>query len=411
MRAVRSVLHPLLSWLLPAATALQLTACGGGGGGGGGGAEAVGVTAGGQAVVAGANVLPMTVDTGVGGRAINSPFVTVTVCQPGTSVCQEIDHVLVDTGSTGLRIAASALPAGLRQALPAVTAGNGSAAGQCAQFASGYSWGSVRRADVRLAGETAAGLPIQVIDDPAAPYTSVPAACSATGPSIGSGQGAKGILGVGLFTQDCGLACAVSTAPSVYFGCTAGGCTSSTMPLASQVSHPVASLPGDNNGVVLVLPPVPLGGSGPLVGSLVLGIGTQANNQLDGASVYTTDAQGFFTTVYNGTTFPNSFLDSGSNGLFFRDASIPLCGDFYCPPSPLTRSATNVGTNGTSGTVSFLVDDVSALPAGTAAAHLGGDTFAADTFDWGLPFFFGRRVFVARAGAATPYGAGPWWGY
>src|SRR5512133_1888643 len=47
------------------------------------------------------NVLPITV-----GRAnkVNLPMASVTVCIPGTSECQTIDNVLVDTGSVGLRI-------------------------------------------------------------------------------------------------------------------------------------------------------------------------------------------------------------------------------------------------------------------------------------------------------------------
>jgi hypothetical protein len=34
-----------------------------------------------------------------------------------------------------------------------------------------------------------------------------------------------------------------------------------------------------------------------------------------------------------------------------------------------------------------------------------------NTFDWGLPFFFGRTVFVAISGSATPQGPGPFWAF
>src|SRR4051812_33659215 len=62
------------------------------------------------------NVVAVTLDGGADGSAFNSAFVSVTVCQPGTQNCQAVDHVLVDTGSFGLRLAASALQSGL--ALP-----------------------------------------------------------------------------------------------------------------------------------------------------------------------------------------------------------------------------------------------------------------------------------------------------
>src|SRR6516162_5708348 len=59
----------------------------------------------------GPNVAPLTVDEGpaqlqtlYGAAYLNGVFVTVNVCLPGTSTCQTIDHVLVDTGSIGLRL-------------------------------------------------------------------------------------------------------------------------------------------------------------------------------------------------------------------------------------------------------------------------------------------------------------------
>jgi hypothetical protein len=360
--------------------------------------------------VAGANVLSMRVDRGTNGSTINVPYVTVTICQPGGAACQDIDHVIVDTGSSGLRLAASALPAGMQ--LPSVTDAGGTAVGECAHFASGFSWGSVRRADVRLAGATASNISVQVVGDPAAAFATVPSDCSATGQNIGAGQGARGILGVGLFDEDCGRACEVSTAPAVYFGCGGSGCTSTRLAQASQVRNPVAALPSDNNGVVLVLPAVPAGGAASVTGSLILGIGTQGNNQLGGATVFTTDAQGFFTTTYKGVSYPSSFIDSGSNGLFFTDASIPRCGDFYCPAGPLPLSATNTSASGVTGTVTFTLDPANQLVTDAAAAVIGGDPGAATrSFDWGLPFFFGRTVFVARSGASTPAGPGPYWAY
>jgi hypothetical protein len=399
---------------LAAGALVLLASCGGGGGGGRSTALQSAANAGidnvASAPIPGANVLQITVDRGTDGNAINTPFVTVRVCQPGTATCVDIDHVVLDTGSSGLRVAASALPPGMT--LASVTTAGGQAVGQCAQFASGFSWGSVRRADVRMGGEVATNLPIQVVNDTALPFAQVPASCSATGADIGAGRGANGILGVGFFREDCGAACDVGPpgAPNFYYGCNAGGgCSPSRLALASQVSNPVMAFANNNNGVALVLPAVPSGGAGQASGSLLLGVGTQSNNQLGTATVFAANAQGFITTTYNGVEFRSSFLDSGSNGMFFNDAALPSCGDFYCPnTSPLPLSAVNTSAAGVTAQVDFFIDDVRLIRDRAAAAHIGGSTSIPDSFDYGLPFFFGRSVFV---GFAAPFGSGPFWAY
>jgi len=145
-----------------------------------------------------ANALPITVDGSF--STINVPFVSVTVCIPGTTTCQTIDHVLVDTGSWGLRL----INNGSLNGLPAVT-NNGMALAECAQFADGFTWGSVRYADIKLAGEVALHAAIQIIGDQPGGAASVPADCSSTGfnENTAARLGANGILGVGLFANDC----------------------------------------------------------------------------------------------------------------------------------------------------------------------------------------------------------------
>jgi hypothetical protein len=185
------------------------------------------------------------------------------------------------------------------------------------------------------------------------------------------------------------------------------------------VPNPVALFATDNNGVILELPAV----SSPAAtvsGSMVFGIGTQSNNGLSGASVYTTDDFGNFTTTYNNQSYNQSFLDSGSNGLYFLTSGatgIAVCPDapfFYCPSSTQSLSATNVGANGTSGAVSFSVanaDDLfNANPTATVFVNLAGPNSLAG-FDWGLPFFFGRNVYTAIEGKSTPGGTGPYWAF
>lgn len=367
------------------------------------------------------NVTPVVIDSGPAGvnGIINVPFVSVTLCRPGTSICQTIDHVLVDTGSYGLRIIAPGVldPA---LALPAVTGSAGNPAGECAQFVSGFLWGSVHRADVKIAGQTASSLPVQQVSGAGAAFKSIPSDCSNTGANLGTvaALGANGILGVGLFNQDCGSACATQVVAGTYYECSASNCTGTVMPLANQVANPVPAFTTNNNGVALVMPAVAAGGATTLTGALIFGIDTQTNNNIGSATVYAADSRGNFTTTYKGTSLTSSFLDSGSNGLFFPDATIPLCSGssgFYCPPTTLSLSAVNTSANGAaSGTVNFTIENLQALAGTVRAASVGGSLRRNPSirfFDWGMPFFFGRTVFVAIDGASTLHGPGPYWAY
>jgi Protein of unknown function (DUF3443) len=394
-RTSLAILSLMAAWLL--------TSCGGGGGG--------------DSPTPRNNVLAVTVDGGPGNAvAFNAAFATVTVCVPSTGNCVAVDHVLIDTGSYGLRILAGALN-GL--ALPATTIGSHPLA-ECGVFASGYTWGSVRSADVKLAGETASNISVQVIGDTGAAYASVPQDCSSSGLDVGTqaALGANGILGVGPGLQDC-PECAVSKVPGAYYQCPAAGCINATVPLSQQVANPVGFLPADNNGVVLSLPAVPTSGVSSLTGTLTLGIGTQANNALGSANIYTTDGNFEFTTTLRTTTYSASFIDSGSNGLFFNDSTLTPCSGatgWYCPSLPTSLSAINRGLNGVSGTVNFTIanfDQVVSTPSIVAASVGGGagGVLGGSTFDWGLPFFFGRTVFTAIEGRSTPAGPGPYWAY
>lgn len=355
------------------------------------------------------NVQPIAVTTAPG-LTRNMLTTSVTVCQPGTGNCATIDNIQVDTGSQGLRILASALPANL--ALAAMSSGSG-IAGECAVFGGGYAWGSVRSADVRMAGQLAASIPIQLIADPALP--SVPSGCAGSGPSMLSVASlrANGILGVGLFAADCGSACVNAALPRWYYSCDASGaCVSSTQALAQQVTNPVSQFPLDNNGVVIDLPAIADAGAASVSGSMIFGIGTQANNTLGGASVVKANTQtGYVVTSSAGQTYAQSYVDSGSNALFFNDSQLPQCGYWYCPSSTQSTSASIVGTDGASNTVSFAIGNSSALfaSANNAFNNLAG--MAGNSFGWGLPFFFGRRVYTAIASRATSAGPGPYYAF
>ena len=125
-----------------------------------------------------------------------------------------------------------------------------------------------------------------------------------------------------------------------------------------------------------------------------------------------TDSRGFFNTTYKGVSLSNSFIDSGSNGLYFPDSAIPDCGgaltDFFCPTTTQSLSAAVRLSNGIAETIAFSIGNASTLLASSNFVYnnLGGDLNSAG-FDWGLPFFFGRRVFTVIEGRSSPAGVGP----
>ncbi len=363
------------------------------------------------------NVQPIVVNSGPPGVGyVNGAFTSVTVCVPGSSSCQTIDNVLVDTGSMGLRIVSSVLTLALAQENDA---GNNPIV-ECNQFVDGYTWGPLRIADIKIAGEMAKSTAVQVIGDPAFP--TVPNACSSTGPSENTVQtlGANGILGIGPFRQDCGGGCVLNTNPGLYYTCpSASNCSPATVTLTQQAQNPVWIFASDNNGVIIELPSVAAAGAPSLSGSLIFGIGTQSNNTLGSAQVLTLDNSGNITTTFNGTPYSGSFIDSGSNGIFFLDSSITglaLCSkpndSFYCPASTQSFSATNIGGNGVSNSIPFSVANANTLFANAADVvfgNLAGPN--PGSFDWGLPFFYGRNVFTAIEGQSTPGGVGPYFAY
>ena len=364
------------------------------------------------------NVQALHVDAGPAGNYANGAFTSIIICTPGSSSCQTITGVLVDTGSSGLRVLSSALTLNLPQQKDS----NGNAIAECNQFQDGFTWGPVQSADIQIAGEKASAVPIQVIGSPSFP---VPTGCTNTGLSSEDTLqtlGANGILGLGSFRQDCGGACAVTGSgnPGLYFTCPSSGCVQTAEALANQVQNPVWMFSTDNNGVLIELPSVATGGAGPFSGSLIFGIGTQSNNGLGNATVFTLNPQGEFTTVFNHHSV-TGFIDSGSNGLFFLDSNstgLPTCtgsqnaSSFYCPSSTQQFSATNQGANGASNQVTFAVSNANALfsvPGAVAFSDLAGPN--PGFFDFGLPFFYGRNVFSAIEGQSTSAGVGPYWAY
>jgi hypothetical protein len=360
----------------------------------------------------GPNVLAITIDPSSAAvcTSANMPCTQVTICQPSTSDCQTIADVLVDTGSSGLRIFASAV----RIPLPS------SNLGECVYFGGGTEWGRVHTMDVVLGGEPAVLVPVHVIDPTfAGQYTSTgQPASNICGVGVVDSSpvqaGFNGILGVGLFPFDSGF----------YYNCAALPCAAVAVAASQQVQNPVGLLPVDNNGVLVALPSVPASGSPSVTGSLILGIGTESNNQPSGVIVLPTNSLGQIVTRFHlspGISTQNvGIIDSGSNIIFFSDSSlsIPLCPGnlsfLYCPSSPLNFSAVNTELSGSPASlVSFqIVDPRPLLNSGNAAiSNIGGPTFSTGVFDWGLPFFFGRTVYVGLSGRTSVLGTGPFLAY
>ncbi len=410
-----SALRFALSWVMLAMLAF-LTACGGGSGSNP--APSPGQTL----PPTPANVLTITVDSGPTSAEVNRPFVSVTVCEPGSSTsCTTVPHVLLDTGSVGLRLLASALPESLK--LPRATSSTGQALLNCVQFVDkSYAWGAVASADLKLGGKTAFNLPLQLIADPS--VASLGHAC-ASGTAITSiaELGANGILGLGLGNQDCGSGCATRASNGVYFTCSDTTCTAVqgvAVATTAQIKHPVPLFSSDNNGLLLDLPAVANSGAASVSGSLIFGIGTQDNNQPGTAVALPTNNFGYVSTTYATQTLRTSYIDSGSNGLYFSAPGIPVCTksgytDFFCPAAQTRESAIISGTNGANATVNFAIDNTVNLFAtiGNKAAlpTLGGPSGDNTTFDWGLPFFYGRRVFIGIAGQGSMLGTGPFYAY
>src|SRR5690349_12694096 len=247
------------------------------------------------------NVLTVTVGGSSVCTNINEACTQVTICRPGTSVCQTISDILVDTGSIGIRIFGSILSS----TLPREVDPQGDPIGECVSFADGSAlWGAVQLADVVLASEPAVTVPIHVIAPTFAGQSSSQNPCNSVVDSNPLIAGFNGILGIGLFTHDCGIICQINDNNNLYFSCAATTCGSIAAPLSAQVQNPVWLLPSDKNGVILALPNVPAMGAPALSGSIILGIGTASNNSPpSGISTFSTDQNGFLTTVYKGTTF------------------------------------------------------------------------------------------------------------
>ena len=303
------------------------------------------------------NVTPLVVDgfpcaaAGTAG-SVNfpeQPYISVQICAPGSpppgsvsANCQIIDHILVDTGSTGLRIADSALSTALKAGLTAFTNGsNSTSVSECEQYVSSYVWGPVVNVDVYIAGKSSKSTQMQIFGNSNNP---VPNSCSTplggstlTQTDTVTSFGGNGLLGVSFSLLDY----------SWYFDCPTSGSSACTQNNFAGLPNIVYNFASDNNGVTITLPKVGASGSlTPVVGTLAFGVSTGHSNNTPTSTLFTLLNDGnpndytyatFQAEV--GGVWTSAYIDSGTDVAYFNDQSnsnLTQCSntDFtglYCP--------------------------------------------------------------------------------
>jgi hypothetical protein len=237
---------------------------------------------------------------------------------------------------------------------------------------------------------------------------------------------------------------------TVCSGCSGGGsssgggggpsCGNPTVPLNQQVANPISHLSTNNNGLTLQFPFLSTTYANTVTGYAILGVATQTNNTPatsanipNGTTFYTLPADtnfndncySYFQSIWGGNTICG-FIDSGSSSMVFpNQTSSPISYDsnpndqyyqFYTPASPTFNSATNVGFGGSpSVSTAFAIENVNSNFANYNVFSQWGVLDAngpvSGEFDFGLPFFLGRTVFVGLEGASSSLGTGTYWSY
>lgn len=337
----------------------------------------------------------------------NAPCITLTVCQVGTSNCDTVDNVLVDTGSFGLRIFKSVLP-NTANLLTPMKSGNNNIA-ECISYADGTSnWGPVEYVNIIL-GTTPSveSLPIQIID---ASFPGISSSCPGAAATPAEFE-MNGIIGVGPLTTD-------QLTSAMYYSCNSlGSCTQTTPP--EYLPNPITKLgAGNNNGLTLTFGAIPQSGTKDADGYMIFGVGSYPSNTppLD-ANVFRIDDNSPYAinvdTVFNGVT-NHSFLDTGSNFFYFSNQFLPLCENInkaLCPADFTSKNATMNGLNPSGGlttaTINFSIGNAENLFSnGNTAYNNIGFVFpglGTNIVDWGMPFFYGKTVYIVFAGESASF--------
>jgi hypothetical protein len=369
----------------------------------------------------GPNIVPFYVDGSF--ESFNVGYITITICAPGTSTCQTIDHVSIDTGSVGLRLTANAINADVLAALP-VTQVGGQDLAECYTYASGYVFGSVRTVDLSMSAELAPAMPVQILGD----VTNVPTSCAQPGEPSLIDQLANGIMGVAALTPDCGSRCTTTANQEspAYYGCTAGTCAATIgVPVSQQLPNPVAALTTDNNGYIIDLPAISdvVGGASP-TGTMTFGIGTQTNNAFTASTVFDASASGgliALSALIGGENVRYTVFDSGTPFYLFQLPGLQDCfGMFeglFCPPNVQSFEMPLTDRSSFSAEFHFKIGNGADLFSNspddaTAFDDIGADTGpGAGIIILGLPSFFGRRFFFGLSDQTIGTHIGPIYAY
>lgn len=392
--------------------ALALVGCGGGGSSGGSSTTTASPTSQNNGTQTGqqslaSNQVPVVVDGAGTFEAWNRPMVSVTLCQPGTTNCTTIPNIIVDSGSSGLVLAASAIPSSLN--LQTETLSDNNSIGGCSVYGGGVAWGPMVTADVQMAGEVAHSVPVELVGSSS--FATIPSDCSSQGTTLyqnASDMGTNGILGI---AGDYGYT------STVYYGCTSSTCGNTPVSPAAtqQLTGVIGKFAQDNNGAILSFPAVAEPGSPSVMGTLTFGLNTQANNSTASVSMVPGLSNASMSATYNGQSM-SAILDSGSVDDYLGSSSISTCAidglTWLCPASDTTQSVTYQYAGGGSPlNVTFTVGNAQSLFAKLGSPNWAipnlaeqADLFGDPYLDLGMSFLFGHALYLGYPpnGATSP---------
>ena len=320
---------------------------------------------------------------------VNIPVVTLKVCTPdSTTDCENIPNVLVDTGSSGLRLSHTlAISSRLPQ-----ESNNGQEVTECLAFVSGFNYGPVVTASVTLANQTVT-VPVQISNS----SLTAPSSCTSTGPSEPFEPSINGILGV-LFPQSDG--------GSYYLGG-----SPASISTARMVQNPIFLLSSPNNNGVLLSGFPTVSTTQGASASTVSGLLTFGTGTASGLTSLTTNSSATITANYNGQTL-KAFFDTGSNGWFIDNPNIPTCTSsslqgFFCGTATNQSAILTGTTTGSSVTLNFSIENAQTLfnTGNQVVSSLGGPM--SGFFDAGFPaFLYGYTIGVGWGSDVNNTGKG-----